>query len=520
MHGQRKLLLDLLSEGCHFLGLNTGLSAHAERIANDDFAHLIFASHFAQLRVIVAAIATVQSGKSLRRQAERVRDCDPDAPRTDVEPEDAASCLILLRRHAAIIGALGILPARRTDAVSSKPLWPKGSGQQERKGPTPVPDDIAAETAAELEGLGEGVQEVHEELRRSTITQIVLTILAVLAVCYFAKLVLVTIFTSILIAYILEPLVGLMSKIRIPRTLGSGIAVLLVLALLYGLSYFFYQRAVDFAHQLPRMQSEIKKVVGKYQKGAEQIRQSTQGVMPGGGDKNAVPVKVQQGGGIGGLIGGSEIANIGEVLLTIAFIPFIVYFMLTWEEHMRRSTVRLFPPEKRLKAYSTMGKISEMMKGFIVGNFVIGIFMAIASAIVFGFLHLPYFYFLGLISGFLSLIPYLGIVLALLPPVASGLGVLHGSGIIVIALVILGLHVFSMNVLYPKVIGGRLELNPLAVTLGLLIWGWIWGAMGLILAVPVLGAIKIVCDNIEGLGPFGRLLGEGLDGKKRQPKTS
>lgn len=403
--------------------------------------------------------------------------------------------------------------------MSSKSLWPKGSEQQEKKGPTPVPNDIAAETAAELEDLGEGVQEVHEELRKATITQIVLTILAVLAVCYFAKLVLVTIFTSILIAYILEPFVRLMGKIKIPRTLGSGIAVLLVLALLYGLSYFFYQRAVDFAHQLPRVQSEIKKVMGKYQKGAEQIQKSTQGVMPGG-DKNAVPVKVQQESGIRGLIGGSEIANIGEVLLTIAFIPFIVYFMLTWQEHMRRSTVRLFPPEKRLKAYSTMGKISEMMKGFIVGNFVIGIFMAIASGIVFAFLHLPYFYFLGLISGFLSLIPYLGVILALLPPIASGIGVLHGTGIIIIAVVILGLHVFSMNVLYPKVIGGRLELNPLAVTLGLLIWGWIWGAMGLVLAVPVLGAIKIVCDNIEGLEPFGRLLGEGLDGKNDKARAS
>ncbi|HEU5234346.1 MAG TPA: AI-2E family transporter [Terriglobales bacterium] len=402
--------------------------------------------------------------------------------------------------------------------MSSKSLWPKRSEQQ-LKGPTPVADDVAAETAAELEDLGEGVQEVHEELRKATITQIVLTILAVLAVCYFAKLVLVTIFTSILIAYILEPFVRLMGKIKIPRTLGSGIAVLLVLALLYGLSYFFYQRAVDFAHQLPRVQSEIKKVMGKYQKGAEQIQKSTQGVMPGE-DKNAVPVKVQQESGIRGLIGGSEIANIGEVLLTIAFIPFIVYFMLTWEEHMRRSTVCLFPREKRLKAYSAMGKISEMMKGFIVGNFVIGIFMAIASGIVFAFLHLPYFYFLGLISGFLSLIPYLGIVLALLPPIASGIGVLHGTGIIIIAVVILGLHVFSMNVLYPKVIGGRLELNPLAVTLGLLIWGWIWGAMGLILAVPVLGAIKIVCDNVEGLEPFGRLLGEGLDGKKRRAKAS
>jgi len=399
--------------------------------------------------------------------------------------------------------------------MSFNPIRPEQLRHQEKKGPTPVENSFAAETSAELLDLGEGVQEVHEELRKATITQVTLTILVVLAICYFAKLVLVTICTSILIAFILEPLVRLMCRIRIPRAVGSGIAILLVLVVLYGLSYFFYQRAIDFAHQLPRMQGEIKKVVGKYQKSAEQIRQSTQSVMPAA-DKNAVPVKVQQGTGISNFIGGSDIANIGEVVLTIAFIPFIVYFMLTWQEHARRSTVRLFPSESRLKAYQTLGKISEMMKGFIVGNFAIGVLMSIVSAIVFGALHLPYFYFLGPISGFLSLIPYLGVILALLPPIASGLGVLHGSGIVIIAAVILGLHIFSMNVLYPKVIGGRLELNPLAVTLALLIWGWIWGAMGLILAVPVVGAIKIVCDNVEGLEPFGQLLGEGTEAHKQK----
>ena len=287
------------------------------------------------------------------------------------------------------------------------------------------------------------------------------------------------------------------------------IAVLLVLGILYGLSYFFYQRAVDFAHQLPKMSGEIRKIAGKYQHNAEQIRNSAQQVIPPSNDeKNAVPVKVQDEKGLAGVLG-PQLASFGEVLLTAAFIPFLVYFMLSWQEHARKATVRLFPAESRVKAYETLGKISEMLKGFIVGNFVVGIFMSVVSATVFAFLHLPYFYFLGLISGFLSLVPYLGVILAMLPPIASGLGVLHGTGILIIAIMVLALHVFSMNVLYPKVIGGRLELNPLAVTLGLLVWGWVWGAMGLILAVPVLGAIKVVCDNVEGLEPFGAWLGEG-----------
>jgi predicted PurR-regulated permease PerM len=296
--------------------------------------------------------------------------------------------------------------------------------------------------------------------------------------------------------------------------------VLLLLAVLYGLSYFFFQRAIDFAHQVPKMSGEVKKIIVKYQQHAAEIRDSAQNVIPPKPEeRNAVPVKVTESRGITSLIGGSEIANFGEAVVTAAFIPFIVYFMLTWQEHVRRSVVRLFPREKRRVVYQTLGKISEMMKGFIVGNFVIGVFMGITSTIVFAFLHLPYFYFLGPISGFLSLVPYLGVILALFPPLASGAGVLHGSGSLLVAATIFGLHVFSMNVLYPKVLGGRLELNPLAVTLGLLIWGWIWGAMGLILAVPVVGAIKVVCDNVKGLEPFGELLGEGSEGKRQEVRA-
>src|SRR5690242_2935762 len=209
--------------------------------------------------------------------------------------------------------------------MSSNPLWTKKGRQEEKKGPTPVRDSEGKDSSVELLDLEEGVQGVHEELRKSTISQITLTLLAVLAICYFAKLVLVTIFTSILIAFILEPLVQAFAKIRIPRALGSGIAVLLMLALLYGLSYFFYQRAVDFAHQLPKMSGELRKIVGKYQQNAAEFKKSAQNVIPPKPEeRNAVPVRVQDDKGIASWVGGSEIANFGEVLLTIAFIPFLV----------------------------------------------------------------------------------------------------------------------------------------------------------------------------------------------------
>ena len=77
-----------------------------------------------------------------------------------------------------------------------------------------------------------------------------------------------------------------------------------------------------------------------------------------------------------------------------------------------------------------------------------------------------------------------------------------------IVVTVLGLHMVALNVLYPKFLGNRLQLNPLAVTMSLLVWGWLWGAMGLLLAIPITAAMKIVFDHVEALKPFGTWIGE------------
>jgi predicted PurR-regulated permease PerM len=76
------------------------------------------------------------------------------------------------------------------------------------------------------------------------------------------------------------------------------------------------------------------------------------------------------------------------------------------------------------------------------------------------------------------------------------------------AVITFGLDMFAVNVLFPKVIGKRLKLNPLVVTIALLVWGWLWGAMGLIRAIPITGAMKIILDHIDGLRPCGMWLEE------------
>jgi predicted PurR-regulated permease PerM len=195
-------------------------------------------------------------------------------------------------------------------------------------------------------------------------------------------------------------------------------------------------------------------------------------------------------------------------LIALSFMPFLTYFMLSWKDRMRVATVKLFRPENHRTAYETLGGIAAMLHGFIVGNLMCGLFIGGLSVLAFAFFKLPYFYFLGFISGFLSLMPYLGVVLALLPPLAAGIGMLTGPEMIAVGAIVVGLHVFAISTLFPRLIGKRLKLNPLVVTIALLVWGWSWGATGLLLAIPITGAMKIIFDHIDSLHPFGMWLEE------------
>jgi len=204
----------------------------------------------------------------------------------------------------------------------------------------------------------------------------------------------------------------------------------------------------------------------------------------------------------------STAGTLTELLFMLSFIPFLSYFMLTWQDHTKAATVMLFRMENRNTAYVTLGRISKMIRGFMVGNLVIGLILSGLSMIAFYLIHLPYWYFLGVMSGFLSIVPYLGVILAMVPPLVAGMGQVNGAVMAGIVLTVFGLHVFALNVLYPTLIGKRLQLNPLAVTISLLFWGWLWGAMGVILAVPITAAMKIIFDNVDAMRPYGAWLGE------------
>jgi predicted PurR-regulated permease PerM len=197
-----------------------------------------------------------------------------------------------------------------------------------------------------------------------------------------------------------------------------------------------------------------------------------------------------------------------QILLMMSFIPFLAYFMLSWRDHINRSFLQLFQGEARVVAGRSLEGIAEMVRAFVVGNFLLGFLLAIVSASMFYAIGVPYPFLVGPLSGLLSLVPYVGLPLAMTPPLFAALGPNRVPVYVLVIVSVSVLHLIALNLLYPKVVGSRVHLNPLVVTFSLMFWGFLWDAPGLLLAIPLTAGLKAVCDNVKELRPIGKFLGD------------
>src|SRR5256885_12232616 len=183
--------------------------------------------------------------------------------------------------------------------------------------------------------ITQAVTAVGKQRRRATrnaasAAATVIATAVVLTICYLAQSGLITVLVAILFAFLLEPIVNLFLRIPVPRPLGALIAMLLVGGMLYGMTYAFYGNAVKFEQQLPEYTQKIRNTVMKFKERAQSIQKSA--LPDTKEEKNTV--KVEQQTNWSEFIT-STAGTLTELLFMLSFIPFLSYFMLTWQDHTK-----------------------------------------------------------------------------------------------------------------------------------------------------------------------------------------
>lgn len=347
----------------------------------------------------------------------------------------------------------------------------------------------------------------------------IIAVLGLLALLHFAASVFITLFSSMLLAFALEPVVHFLCvRTRLRRHHASGIVVFLFVALLYGVFYVSYLRAENFLEEIPAITEKIRSaplvesLANKAQELNRVFAEAGRRIAPPAASttrpKAAPQVMVRDADSFTGtLLQG--LGSLGGVLFALGFIPFLVYFILADREPLTRRTRELFSEKHRATVEGILTDIERMMRKFLLGNAVIALVLSAATVVVFLLVGLPYPVVLGIVSGTLSIVPYLGLPLALLPGGIVGLIAFESGGPFLFMLVsITVLHLVAANYLTPKLVGGGVRLNATASTVALLFFGWLWGGMGLVLGIPILAVLKCIFENIPTTRRIGMFLGE------------
>ncbi len=354
--------------------------------------------------------------------------------------------------------------------------------------------------------------ETNRETRPVAVAATTLRIIAVaivIAGLYYASSILITLIFSVFIAFVLEPPVRLMERVQIPRWLGSLLVVVLTLTAMYVLVYLAYDQVMAFLNTIPKVVATVQRMIARLEVWARSFGPSASALLPSTPDSSVPTVRLQQESPWAQfLLRG--IGSVYAVTVTVAFIPFLVFFMLASKNHIWAATLNLFPIDRRQQTEDVISGIIAMVRQYVLGNIVVALISAGLIAPVFIAVGLPYPLMMAVLAAFLSVIPYIGVALGMLPPLLMAVAHDHSMGhLVAIALVVFVVHFVAVNVLTPKLVGRRVKLNALSVTLGMMFWGWLWGGLGLVLAVPITAGLKAICDNIKSLKPFGAWMGEG-----------
>ena len=358
-------------------------------------------------------------------------------------------------------------------------------------------------------------------MRATSIRTTVLAILAALAVLAALRIaagVIIPVVVSILTAFALDPIVSGLERLRLARWLAAGVTVVGILALLAGAVWIWSDDAVEAAERLPQATERLLREITKLRAGPPGpmdalqeaaadieagVTQAT-GAAPGRAKPEALSFGLQD-----WLLGSSMslIGFSGQLVLLI----FLVYFLLASGDLFRRKLVRIAGPalSQRKITVDVLNGISRSIQHFILAMMLSNLVVTVLSYAAFRALDFAHPGLWALFGGALNTIPYVGsaVVTAILLVVA-----LLQYGSLEQALLVSGAFLLITTVegfvLMPFLVrrGGR--MNNVAIFLGLLFWGWLWGAWGMLLAYPIMMVIKTVSDRIEGLQPLGELLGE------------
>ena len=363
-------------------------------------------------------------------------------------------------------------------------------------------------TPSEKNGPGEKPEGLLKT--RAKATDVALTglfILAVIYTLYFGRAIFIPIFFALLLNLLLSPAVDALERLRLPRVLGSGLVITALLFVVLSAFSVFYQPAAGWIERAPETLRGIEEKLRFVTKPVEQIGEATKSV------EEIVDVGSKRGGTTVAL-GKTDFFNrliyeTSELVFGVATSIILLYFLLVSGDMFLRKAINVLPTlSDKKKAVELARRIESDISVYLYTVVIINICLGALVGTAMYLLGMPNPFLWGVLAGLLNFIVYLGPVVGI--TVIALVAITSFDNVAQAVLPPLAYFVINGiegNFVTPFILGRRLVMNPIVIFLSLLIWGWLWGVPGALIAVPMVVILKITCDNTESLKPVGEFLG-------------
>lgn len=331
-------------------------------------------------------------------------------------------------------------------------------------------------------------------------------------ILYYGRPFLVPLALGGLLALLLLPLARRFEKRGLGRVLATALSLLALLLVLAGVAALLAWQMQRFSEDLGQLQEKTAELKAR----AEQFASETLGISP---EKQAEMMQNQQSASVGesakrvALV----LAVVSGILVDALLVLVYVFLFLCFREHFKQFILRIVPKGEQAEAKKVMREAGRVAQKYVSGmGAMIGL-LWVLYGIGFSIVGVKNAFFFAILCGLLEIVPFVGNLtgtgLTVLASLAQG-----DTHLIVGILITYGLVQFIQSyVLEPLVVGAEVNINPTFTILGLVAAETVWGIGGMVLAVPLLGMLKIVCDHVEPLKPYGFLI--GAEQKKKQPKV-
>lgn len=330
--------------------------------------------------------------------------------------------------------------------------------------------------------------------------------IAIIAILYIGKSIIVPLVFATIMAIVLNPVVKILVRIRLNRVLAIAITLFLTFLIIVAFGALVISQVSRFSESLPILVAKFTAILNRT-------------ISDASGYFDINPQKIHEWItktqseliNISSAAIGQTIVILGSGLVVLFLLPVYIFLILFYQPILAEFIHRLFGSDNQTKVSEIVAQTNTVIQRYLIGLFIEAVMVASLNTIALLALGIQYAFLLGIIGALVNVIPYIGGIVGVALPMLVALATKSSPMYAIYVLVLYYfIQLIDNNFIVPRIVASKVKINALFSIIVVIAGNALWGIPGMFLSIPLLAIVKLICDHIEPLKPWGFLLGDTM----------